>query len=281
MRRTCLLVVVVLLAACGGDGDPVVAGDGADDAQRYTASTTVLESPDHGPQLCIGGVATSYPPQCGGPDVVGWGWAEVDGEESANGTTWGDFAVVGTWDGAALTLTERPGPPSTGPGREVDLSTPCATPAGGWSVVAAAKLGGQGAALEYANAEADFAGAWLDQSINPASRDEPPDESAMNDPAKLVLNVRFTGDLERHEAEIRELWGGPLCITEGARTLQELLDVQRELGESLDAVGSGIDSTIPALLVSVVVAEESLQTSLDERFGEGAVIVTGALRPLS
>jgi len=31
----------------------------------------------------------------------------------------------------------------------------------------------------------------------------------------------------------------------------------------------------------VVVAEEGLQTSLDERFGEGAVIVTGALRPLS
>lgn len=283
MRRTCLLVVMVLLGACGGDGDPVVAGDGADDAERYTASTTVLESPDHGPQLCLGGVAESYPPQCGGPDIVGWDWAEVDGEESANGTTWGDFTVVGTWGGAALTLTltETPGPPSTGPRREVDFSTPCATPPGGWSVVDAAKLGGQGAALEYADAEADFAGAWLDQSINPASREESPDESAMNDPAKLVLNVRFTGDLERHEAEIRGLWGGALCITQGARTLQELVDVQQELGEELDAVGSGIDATIPALVVSVVIAEESLQTSLDERFGEGAVIVSGALRPVS
>lgn len=148
------------------------------------------------------------------------------------------------------------------------------------AIVDAAKLEGQGSALEYANAEADFAAAWLDQSINPASRDESSDEAAMNGPAKLVLNVRFTGDLERHEAEIRDLWGGPLCITEGARTIQELLDVQQELGEELDALGSNVDWTIPALFVDVVVAEESLQTALDERFGEGTVIVTGALRPV-
>jgi hypothetical protein len=280
MRRTSVLLVTGLLTACGGGGDPVVAGDGPGEPQRYTVSTTVLESPAHGPQLCIGGVADSYPPQCGGPDVVGWDWAEVDGAQSASGTTWGDFTVVGTWDGAALTLTEPPGPPSPSTGREADLSTPCPAPPGGWAVVDPAKLGGQGAALAYADAEPDFAGAWLDQSTNPASDDRQPDESAMNDPARLVLNVRFTGDLERHEAEIRERWGGPLCVTEGARTIQELLDIQQEVGEELGALGSGIDSTIPAVEVSVLVAEEGLQASLDERFGEGAVIVTGALRPV-
>ncbi|MBW3549122.1 MAG: hypothetical protein KY452_13460 [Actinobacteria bacterium] len=109
------IVVSVLLAgaACGGERPTSVTSSGkgrpsdapsADATNtRYTATTTVLESPDHGPQLCLGGVQESYPPQCGGPDVIGWDWDVVQGEESANGTTWGTYTVVGTWDGEALT----------------------------------------------------------------------------------------------------------------------------------------------------------------------------------
>jgi hypothetical protein len=37
--------------------------------------------------------------------------------------------------------------------------------------------------------------------------------SPMNDPAKLVLNVRFVGDLDRHEAEIRQVWSGALRLS--------------------------------------------------------------------
>ena len=64
---------------------------------------TVLQKDGEEPQLCLGGVAESYPPQCGGPEIVGWDWDEVDGEESASGVTWGAYAVTGTWDGTVFT----------------------------------------------------------------------------------------------------------------------------------------------------------------------------------
>lgn len=64
---------------------------------------TVLQKDDEAPQLCLGAIAESYPPQCSGPEVVGWDWATVDGEESASGVTWGAYAVTGTWDGTEFT----------------------------------------------------------------------------------------------------------------------------------------------------------------------------------
>lgn len=56
--------------------------------------TTVIDSGD-GPELCIGGVATSFPPQCSGPVAAGLdmeGWSE-----EWNGVRWGDRSVVVTW----------------------------------------------------------------------------------------------------------------------------------------------------------------------------------------
>ena len=278
--RPVLLVLVVLLGACGEPAEPVTADGGPAPDQRYTVSTTVLESPQHGPQLCLGGVAESYPPQCGGPDVVGWRWDEVRGEESANGTTWGTFTVVGTWDGEQLTLTEPPGPPTPADDVDVDLTTPCPTPPGGWQVADPSKLD-QGPALEYAHVQPDFAGAWLDQSINPAASQERPDEEAMNDPSKLVLNLRFTGDLPRHEAEIRARWGGALCVSEADRAAQELERIQQELTEELEPLSSGISTVQGTVGLTVPVADPSLQASLDERYGEGTVVVTGLLRPVA
>lgn len=272
---------MVLIGACGDAAEPVTAGGADAGDERYTVSTAVLESAEHGPQLCLYGGEDSYPPQCTGPDVVGWRWDQVDGEESASGTTWGGYTVVGTWDGEQLTLTEPPGPPTPEDRSDVDLSTPCPAPPNGWEVVDPSKLGGQGAALERAHAQPDFAGAWLDQSINPAAAHEPPDEMAMNDPAKLVLNLRFTGDLDRHEAEIRELWGGALCLSQADHTLQELEGVQQELAEELGSPSSGIDVVTGRVDLVVAVADPGLQASLDERYGEGAVLVTGILRPVT
>jgi len=64
---------------------------------------TVLQKDGEEPQFCLGGVAESYPPQCGGPEIVGWDWDAVDGEESASGVTWGAYALTGTWDGTVFT----------------------------------------------------------------------------------------------------------------------------------------------------------------------------------
>ncbi|WP_166346144.1 hypothetical protein [Phytoactinopolyspora limicola] len=291
MRTSLWLVLplALVLAACGGGDDeaPVASSDPDPDGEKkiYTGVGTVLESPQHGPQLCLGGIATSYPPQCGGPDIEGWSWEDVDGHETANGTTWGTYVVTGHYDGARFTLTEQaaaaadttPVPGDQPP--EPDFSTPCPEPAGGWTVVDESKAtqAALDETLERASAEADYAGAWVDQSINPAMDDglDDDDELAMNDPTMMILNVRFTGDLDRHETELRELWGGSLCVSQAENTEAEL----REIQESLDVPGmlsSGVDVKSGALEVSVIL-DDGLQQQLDEQYGTGKVKVYSAL----
>ena len=111
---------VLLLAALAGCADattpggaPSIAGPDAPPATipadgEVLGVGTVLANDGEDPRLCLGPVAESYPPQCGGPPVVGWDWAAVEGEESASGVTWGGYAVQGTWDGTVFTLTQPP-----------------------------------------------------------------------------------------------------------------------------------------------------------------------------
>jgi hypothetical protein len=79
-------------------------------AGEVLAQATVLQKDGEAPQLCLGGVADSYPPQCGGPPIHGWDWAVVDQSETASGVTWGSYAITGTWDAAAFTVTQPPVP---------------------------------------------------------------------------------------------------------------------------------------------------------------------------
>ena len=52
------------------------------------------------PELCLGPIAESYPPQCGGPALVGWDWADhKDTFEQQGDVRWGTYLVTGTWDG--------------------------------------------------------------------------------------------------------------------------------------------------------------------------------------
>ncbi|HET8867201.1 MAG TPA: hypothetical protein VFM87_02615, partial [Agrococcus sp.] len=57
------------------------------------------------PMLCTM-MLTSYPPQCGGPEVVGWDWSAVD-HESANGVRWTESGVAMrvTYDAVQRTIT--------------------------------------------------------------------------------------------------------------------------------------------------------------------------------
>lgn len=303
MRRALATTALLLaLTGCGDDGGEVTAGDDppattapVEPGQRYTATTTVLESAEHGPQLCLGGVATSYPPQCGGPDIAGWEWDAVEGEESSNGTTWGDYTVTGNWDGERLTLTEPATAPEPitdetdgGSGGAMDLSTPCPPPSGGWAVVdpATATQDGLDAAIAYAQDQPEHAGVWVDQSINPASDDptidtgDPSGAALMNDPTLLILNLRFTGDPEAHEEAVRAVWGGSLCLSAAEHTQAELQQVQQELQESLDPFTLSIDETRGKVVAQVAVADDAVQAELDERYGAGVVELVGALRPV-
>lgn len=273
-----LLIVGFALGGCGG-GTELESGTGPEDSVEYTGSGTVLESPDHGPQLCLGGVQLSLPPQCGGPDLVGWDWNAVDNEESASGTTWGEYSVVGTWDGERLTLTRSPGPPARGAETARDFSTPCDPPADGWAATDAAMTTyeTQEDALSYARAQVDFGGAWIDYIDEPGSPREP-EEGA--DPKSMILNLRFTGDLEEHERELRRRWGGALCVIEARQPLSRLLAIQEEVGQDVDRLlSSSVDEVNGIVEVQVLIATEEMQDSLDGKYGEGLVKLSGALQP--
>lgn len=103
-----VLALLSALAACGSE-DGTTATDPSGDLPTAVPSapgsvTTrgIITVMDRGePELCLGPVAESWPPQCGGPPIDGWRWADHEGMyESQQGVRWGQFAVTGTWDGA-------------------------------------------------------------------------------------------------------------------------------------------------------------------------------------
>ncbi len=109
--RAALLAAASLGAALalGGCATPATPGgappSGIAAPGEVIGQGTVLQVGDGAPMFCLGGVLESYPPQCDGPEIVGWDWDAVDGAEEANGVTWGAYALQGTWDGERFTLT--------------------------------------------------------------------------------------------------------------------------------------------------------------------------------
>jgi hypothetical protein len=284
-RRTPAALVVLaagalLLSACA---------TGRPGAERVllttTSAVTVLDDGD-GAELCVGAVASSLPPQCGGPALVGWDWAEHDGDfEEANGVRWGSFLVTGTYDATADAFT----PTEIVPGSEVappqtsmpDFSTPCAEPLGGWRVVDESQATQESMDAVFARAQQlpGYAAAWLDQSRNPAAGEQDA-EQRMNDPLRSIVNVRVTGDPAKAEAELREGWGGMLCVTRAERTAGELENIRDEIMESTDGVltigPNGVGGFVD---VTVIHDDGSLQSRFDEQYGPGVVLLSSALVP--
>ena len=114
-----LAAPVLVLAACATPADPGTSGDvpgGPGDLGPIAApgevvgTGTVLQKGGGDAQFCLGAIAESYPPQCSGPVIVGWEWPDDGMFESANGVTWGTYALTGTWDGVEFTPTQPPIP---------------------------------------------------------------------------------------------------------------------------------------------------------------------------
>lgn len=118
-----LCLAVPLLASCGGDDPADTAtdpgGSGLERPSEVPAAPGKVRSAnlatvmDTGPldsgtvELCLGPVAESYPPQCGGPAITNWQWSDRAGMFEQQGEVrWGTFAVTGTWDGTSFTLDE-------------------------------------------------------------------------------------------------------------------------------------------------------------------------------
>jgi hypothetical protein len=267
------LLTAFALAACADETQP----RGADEA-RYRADAFVLEDASHGPALCLGGVADSLPPQCGGIPLAGWDWDAVEGEDRASGARWGQFDVVGTYDGTTFTVLEAGPATDEGPRADPIEWTPCPEPEGGWTSPDPTIAGDTDVhiAQRAVQEQDDFAGLWVD------TVDEGPSAGA------TILNIAFTGDLERHEADLREVWGGPLCLVEHARTSAELEAIQAELGDpavagelGLEVTWSATDVLDNAVTVGVVVADDRARAAVAERYGEGAVELFPALLPVA
>lgn len=108
-----VLAGALLLAGCtaagpGAGGDVPIPHPAAD--RLVSGQGTVLQSFDDPPQLCLGAIAESYPPQCSGPEIIGWDWSTIELKESVEDVTWGAYAVIGLWDGERFDLKEPPIP---------------------------------------------------------------------------------------------------------------------------------------------------------------------------
>ena len=118
MKILLAALTLLTLAACSSESgttatDPAGSSDSAmptsipaaDGPVRTRNLATVMDTGS--PELCLGAVAESYPPQCGGLPIAGWDWKDHDGVFDREGDIrWGMFAVTGTFDGTTFTVTD-------------------------------------------------------------------------------------------------------------------------------------------------------------------------------
>lgn len=256
----------------------------------YFVDGTLLDKEGVGPELC-NFVNTSLPPQCRGLPVNGVDWDEVPGAESAGDTKWAYVRIVGTFDGTSLTLTEPPTEPGDRQHETQDFTSPCPEPAGGWAIRDPALVDDTdwNRARIYGESQPDFAGLWVDQLLEPGER-----ENEEHDAKTFVANLTFTGSLDEHQAALEEIYGGPLCVSQGLRPLAELRAIQDTVvdvlstPEAIEAgihVGYGMGSSANqfrgVVEVSVmVITNPDAQTWVDDEFGPGLVEVRSYLQPV-
>ncbi|MEX2406001.1 MAG: hypothetical protein WD834_01580 [Actinomycetota bacterium] len=288
-RIPIVAVALITLAACaerpvgsGTGSGGTQGGSSPDEPVTYESNGFVLDD-GSGSVLCLGGVNDSLPPRCDGIPLSGWDWDAVEGEDAAQGARWGAFTVTGTYDGTRFTVIDA-GPPQPYPDRG-PIGTPCAEPDGGWASPEAspdlsrATRDDMLATMHAAEDEPAFSGFWVDYVVEPVGEE-------VGEPGGVVANVAFTGDVERHVTQIRETWGGPLCVVEFERTYHELRRIQdgfaADIGDEsgLQTTWSSGDVTRNRVEIGVVVATEEARRAVDERYGEGAVLLVPALMPV-
>ena len=293
------MAAVAALAAvggCGSAGAPVgTAGDDptgtsgndvvvVDPDEELVAHGLLMQSADDRPvEICIGAVAESLPPQCGGPVLVGdFSWDEVDPRRSG-GVTWTDdpWWAVGTYDPGtgeqgSLTLT-RPvsAEPPEGyvppPAEDVSFPQLCDDPYVGGDPSASGNLAAQeqlGAAIENLDG---YVTSWVSDGSS-------------------LYNVVVTTDTDAEAAfsELREVWKGGLCVEQRDLPTQDRLRAAQEalsrtgLELGLLSVGSGGASGL--LEVGVVLTDrgtvEAVLETVSEWITPEQVVIRGALQPL-
>lgn len=276
-----LVLSVAALSACSTEAemtavDPAASGDEPSAATTGAASgeapspvpegevrtgdlVTVIDTGD-GPQMCLGAVAESYPPQCGGPAVENFDWGQTGFEEAA-GVRWGSYALTGTFDGSTFSVTDAI--PAALYDTVAEPQDDAPLPAcEGASTTDTKKATPEDldATLTAASALPGYATSWMTGN---------------------TINVAVTEDAEGAEATLRETWGGMLCVTTVERTDADLNAVNQELqaalGDRLLTSGSFAPDSLEA---TVVFDDGSIQDWADATYGEGLVRVGSALLPV-
>jgi hypothetical protein len=230
------------------------------DGEVRTSGLVMVIDEGDGPELCLGAVAESYPPQCGGPALADFDWGDV-GSEEASGVRWGSYALTGTFDGTTFTVTDAiPAAlyDTMAAPEEEPLAAACDSPT--TTDTAKATPEDLDATLAAASALPTYASAWLTGN---------------------TINVAVTEDAEGAEAELRKTWGGMLCVTTVERTDADLNEVNQELQAALGDQLLTSGSTSPDSLDAQVVFDDgSIQEWADATYGDGLVRISSALVPV-
>ena len=227
------------------------------DGEVRTGGLVMVIDDGDGPELCLGPVAESYPPQCGGPALADFDWGDA-GSEEASGVRWGSYALTGTFDGSTFTVTDAiPAAlyDTMAEPEQEPLAAACDDP----TTTDTAKTTPEDldATLAAASALPTYASAWLTGN---------------------TINVAVTEDAEGAEAELRKTWGGMLCVTTVERTDADLNEVNQELQAALGDQLLTSGSTSPDSLDAQVVFDDgSIQEWADATYGDGLVRVSSAL----
>ena len=230
------------------------------DGEVRTSGLVMVIDDGDGPEMCLGAVAESYPPQCGGPALADFDWGDV-GSEEASGVRWGSYALTGTFDGSTFTVTDAiPAAlyDTMAEPEQEPLAAACDDPT--TTDTAKATPEDLDATLAAASALPTYASAWLTGN---------------------TINVAVTEDAEGAEAELRTTWGGMLCVTTVERTDADLNEVNQELQAALGDQLLTSGSTSPDSLDAQVVFDDgSIQEWADATYGDGLVRISSALVPV-
>lgn len=250
--------------------------------QEYIARATVLEDGGtfgraHGPQLCLGVIRSSMPPQCDGPDIPNWNWDNVTGESRRSQTIDGLYVVHGVYVDGDFTLTRPPLEPQQFEGEVPDVeldrnfNSPCPEPDGGWFPKDRPKLDEYAVerAAPFAEKIPGYSELWLDQQFSYAKE---------NDPNRIILNVRVTKDVKGAEKAMRTVWKGALCVSKAEHTDAELRRIQDEAQDMAKGQMLTSSSGDDHVDLSVILDEGGrLQKAFDDKYGAGVVRVSSAL----
>jgi hypothetical protein len=268
-----LLAFLVLVAGCVQSGERPTPT--AQDISRRTnpqelliGSGTVLDSRS-GPEFCVGVVWATDPPQCDGLTLIGWGWPR-QGTENTGGVRWGEFTLVGTYDGASFTyrrLATKAEIPST-PTEDEATGGPCPEPRGGWVSPRPART--TESDLSRATAEAyglpGYTDSWVDTGDNSRSLED------------QILAVRVTKNVPRARRQLGRIWGGPLCVTRSRHTSDNLGNISDTVSATPGyLIGGANEGWVDA---QFVYDDGTLQRRFDKRYGAGMVVISTTLHPL-